>query len=77
MSTNISKGSSMNYKPVFHFGLARHTNGQTFATHDEAISSASARFAVWTAPTDYSAMETTDPVTYKRVDGRDVRITKA
>jgi hypothetical protein len=37
-------------------------NTQVFATKEEAQSSASSRFAVWTMPTGYGVDETTDPV---------------
>jgi hypothetical protein len=59
-----------NYKPQFHFGTTeRQTNGQVFATYDEAQSSALNRFRQWIIPTDYSVIETDDPVNYMW-DGR-------
>ncbi len=64
-----------NYKTQFHFGTTeRQTNGQVFATYDEAQSSALNRFRQWIIPTDYSVIETDDAVNYMW-DGRtDVRL---
>lgn len=56
----------MSWKPVFQMPNDPnwYDNAQRFATHDEAYSSAAARFAVWTMPTAYDAHESDDPVNY-------------
>lgn len=59
-----------NYKPQFHFGATeRQTNGQVFDTYEEAESSARFRYQQWFTPTDFSVIETNDPVNYMW-DGR-------
>lgn len=47
------------------------TNAQVFATRDEALASAQARFMVWTMPSDFTAVETDEPVNYVRRAGWD------
>jgi hypothetical protein len=64
------------WKPVFKAEGAWCENGQRFATKDEALASASARFMVWTVPEAYDAHESDDEPNYKRIDGRDVLITR-
>tara|TARA_R110000744_G_C19269683_1_gene552351 strand:+ start:317 stop:529 length:213 start_codon:yes stop_codon:yes gene_type:complete len=62
----------MSYKPVFYFGpkeICR--NAQVFATHDEALASAEARFMVWMQPTGFGVEETKDRVNYVRKDHTD------
>ncbi len=65
-----------NYKPAFIIkGEDKPCiNAQVFATKEEAEDSARARFMVWTVPTDWTVVETEDPVNYKVVDGRDTPI---
>ena len=36
-----------------------------FATKDEALASAASRFAVWTVPEDFTAVESDEPVNYR------------
>ena len=58
----------MSFKPAFYLkseGSKPCLNGQAFATRDEAFHSAAARFAVWTAPTNYDVVESDDPVNYR------------
>ena len=56
----------MNWKPAFKFRGQEEPglNAQVFATKEEALASAEARFMVWTMPEDYLAVETDDPVNY-------------
>lgn len=49
-------------------------NAQVFATHDEALESAAARFAVWTMPVAFFVDPVDAPVNYRRVNGGDVNI---
>lgn len=49
-------------------------NGQAFATEQEALESAQDLMDRWYAVTDIRAVESDQPVNYKRVDGRDARI---
>jgi hypothetical protein len=46
-----------------------YTNGQTFATKEEAEKSAYNRFYFWFNATDHKAIESDEPVNYKWVDG--------
>jgi len=63
------------FRPMFTFTNEKAVgNGQRFATQDEAMASARARFQVWTMPTGFFAEESTDPVNYRRVDGVDQSI---
>jgi len=64
----------MSFKPEFLVSGSWCGNAQRFATRKEAEESARARFAVWTVPTDHRASESSDPVTDKHVDGRDISI---
>lgn len=54
----------MSWKPAFLFRNEDKpcTNGEVYATQEEALASAHQRFCVWTMPTGYTAVETTDPV---------------
>lgn len=54
----------MNWKPAFSFrGQDKpSTNGEVYATKEEALASARQRFMVWTMPEDFTAVETDDPV---------------
>ena len=61
----------MSYKPEFEVQGAWYDNAQRFATREEAEGSARARFAVWTQPSDWRAVESPDPVTYRRTDAGD------
>jgi hypothetical protein len=61
----------MSWKPEFLVQGEWYDNGQAFATETEAKDSAQARFHVWSMPTDWRAVQSVDPVSYKRVDGRD------
>ena len=64
----------MSWKPVFQMphDPVWYDNAQRFATRDEAYASAQARFSVWTAPAGFDAIESEDPVNYKRVEGTDI-----
>lgn len=61
----------MSWKPEFLVSGEWCSNAQRFATQEEAIASAKARFMVWTMPTDCRASESPDPVNYERVNGQD------
>ena len=61
----------MSWKPEFKVQGEWYDNAQRFETEDEACDSASARFAVWTMPTDCRATESDEPVNYVRIDGKD------
>jgi hypothetical protein len=61
----------MSFKPEFLVQGDWCSNAQRFATYEEAYQSARARFQVWTMPTDCRASESTDPVNYRRENGRD------
>ena len=66
-----------NWKPTIKvFGEAPyHTNGQTFATKDEAEKSARNRSWNWTMAEDFGTVETDEPVNYKWVESvGDVRL---
>tara|TARA_R110002126_G_scaffold242200_1_gene385441 strand:+ start:52 stop:267 length:216 start_codon:yes stop_codon:yes gene_type:complete len=53
------------YKPMFNFGeYETQTNGLVFATRDEAYANASDKFRVWTMPTGFDVIESSDPVNY-------------
>lgn len=55
----------MSWKPEFLVQGEWSRNGQAFATKDEAMGAASDRFMRWTTPTDYRAVESSEPVNYK------------
>jgi hypothetical protein len=65
-----------NWKPAFIIkGEDKpSTNAQVFATREEALASAQDRFMRWTVPTDFTAVETEDPVNYTRRLGFDEMI---
>ncbi len=54
----------MNWKPAFIIpGETKPcTNGEVYATKAEALASAEQRFMVWTMPTEFTAVETDEPV---------------
>lgn len=66
LTTTQSGGIAMSYKPAFIFaGQAEpSTNGQAFATYQEAFASAEARFRAWTMPTDFAVITSDEPVNY-------------
>jgi len=65
---------TLSYRPMFEFtGGEIAGNAQRFATEAEALSSAMARFQVWTMPVGYSVEPSADPVNYKFTD-QDVSI---
>lgn len=59
----------MSFKPEFLINGIWYDNAVRFATYEEALDNARAKFAVWTMPTDYRAVESTDPVNYQWTDG--------
>jgi len=61
----------MSWKPTFYFHgqTEPSTNSQAFATEPEARSSAQARFARWTMPTDFGTQESDEQVNYRWDDG--------
>lgn len=61
-----------NWKPAFILpGEAKPcTNGEVYATKVEALASAEQRFMVWTMPTDFTAVETEEPVNGVWQNGR-------
>ena len=66
----------MSWKPAFTIGSEKNcTNGQSFATKEEAEKSAHSRFNRWTMPSEWYAIESSDPVSYQWIDGQgDVRL---
>ena len=64
----------MSYKPQWELSGEWAGNAQRFATKAEAEASAKARFQVWTAPTEYRAVESDDPANTRFANGRDERI---
>ncbi len=61
----------MSFKPAIKvFGeTPYYTNGQTFATKDEADKSARNRYGNWTMAEDWKSVESDEPVNYKWEDG--------
>lgn len=58
----------MSWKPYFIIpgeGAKHCTNGQAFATKDEALASAQDRFMIWTTPSGFGAEESDEPVNYR------------
>lgn len=54
------------WRPMFHVPPDEWAgNAQRFATEEEALASARARFNVWMVPDDFRADPTDDPVNYK------------
>lgn len=53
-----------NWKPAFIIrGEDKPcTNGEVYATKEEALASAEQRFQVWTMPSDFTAVETDEPI---------------
>ena len=65
----------MAYRPIFIFDNGEHVgNGEVYATRQEALTSAAARFLVWTMPKDYTAEHIDAPVNYKWENGARVNI---
>jgi hypothetical protein len=63
--------SQRSWKPEFLVGGEWASNGQRFATREEAEATARERLMRWTAPTDYRATETSDPINYRRTEAGD------
>ena len=64
----------MSWKPqvqVSGEGDKWHDNRVRFATEEEAKASASDLYSRWMLVTAFRAVESEDPVTYERVDGKD------
>jgi len=71
----------MSFRPIWYLGPQEYKasdreneigrNSQVFATRDEALASAKARFNDWTQPTDFGVEETEDRVTYVRKNNTD------
>jgi len=55
------------YRPMFIFDQQSKAvgNGERYATRAEAWYSATARFAVWTMPSDFTVETSDDPVNYR------------
>ena len=67
----------MNWKPAWQVhgeGDRWCTNAQVFATEAEARNSADDRFGRWTQATDFTALETDEPINYRREDNIDRHI---
>ena len=62
----------MSFKPAIKvYGEEPYyTNGQTFATEEEAHKSAVNRMFNWTLAEDVKVVESDEPVNYKWVDGQ-------
>jgi len=66
----------MSYRPMMKISESETVgNGLRFATRKEAEESALELFSRWTQPIDYSVEESTDPVNYEFVGGRNVHLT--
>lgn len=59
----------MSYKPMVHAQGEWAGNGLRFATHEEALRSASDLARRWFLVDDFRADESSDPVNYAIVDG--------
>lgn len=59
----------MSWKPEFLVDGKWYPNAVAFATEQEAKDNARDKFMVWTMPTDWRAVESTDPVNYRYVSG--------
>jgi len=78
------ESEATSYRPMFLISGQWDGNGQRFATREEAEASAQARFAVWitiecadgTMPTAHRADPSDEPVTHKRVGGRDEHVSE-
>lgn len=64
----------MSWKPAVLVEGEWSTNGQAFATVEEARDSAQALQGRWTLVRDWRAVESNDPVNYRRENGVDVRL---
>ena len=66
----------MSYKPeIKAFGENEFCgNSLRFATYQEAYSSAESLSYRWTMVKEFRAIESNDPVNYKHIDGKDIRI---
>ena len=65
----------MSYRPMMEFSTEEPVgNSLRFATHDEAMASASDLFTRWTVPTGFHVVKSDDPVNYRRVNGVDEMI---
>ena len=66
----------MNYKPGVKTNMADDfsTNALVFATREEAQGSADELSWRWLSVVDTGVIETTDPVNYRFVNGKNVRI---
>lgn len=67
----------MNWKPEVKVDGQWAQNALVFATQIEAAESAMDLYSRWTLTTDHRAVETNDPVNYKWVNGRLVKITES
>lgn len=70
----VSTMKTKSYKPEVLVDGKWSTNALRFATAEEAFGSMMALRMRWWVPTDGRATESEDPVNYRFVDGRDVRI---
>lgn len=61
----------MSWKPEFLVDGKWSSNGQRFATRAEAEGTARERLMRWTAPSDYRATESDDPINYRRTEAGD------
>jgi len=66
----------MSYKPQVKVSgeTSFNGNGQVFASRQEAEESALALMDRWFAVTEYRVVESDEPVNYKHVDGKDIRL---
>lgn len=64
----------MSWKPEVFVDGGWHSNALRFATKEEAQASAVDLKFRWTLVRDARAVESADPVNYKRVNGRDIPI---
>lgn len=60
----------MSFKPEVFVEGKWSQNGLVFATHDEAKAYAQDLYCRWTLCTNHRAVESSEPVNYKFVDGK-------
>ena len=70
----LSTMKTKSYKPEVLVNGTWAGNALRFATQEEAFGSVMALRMRWWVPEDGRAVESEDPVNYRFVDGRDVRI---
>jgi len=71
----VERNTVTSYRPMFTFPSGETVgNAQRFATEAEAEASGRARWRAWSMPVEYSVEASTDPVNYRRAEGRDIML---